>query len=79
MSKQALFALFLLVCAGPLCAQNANQDPDFGDPCTQYLQTPLPAEALAVAAPKTWPDCESYKSYSGLGRKVDYAAARLCA
>lgn len=47
--------------------------------CKQYLQTPLPAEATNIAAPKTWPDCESYKSYSGIGRTVDYVAARKCA
>lgn len=56
-------------------AQNARA----ADPCDQYLKTPLPAEAAAVPAPKAWPDCASYKSYSGIGRKVDYAAARRCA
>ena len=45
----------------------------------QYLQTPLPAEAAVVPAPKKWPDCDSYKLYSGIGNKVDYDAARRCA
>jgi uncharacterized protein YecT (DUF1311 family) len=47
--------------------------------CKEYLRTPLPAEAQAITQPKTWPDCDSYKSYSGLGRKVDFEAARRCA
>jgi uncharacterized protein YecT (DUF1311 family) len=47
--------------------------------CKEYLKTPLPAEASLVTAPKTWPDCDSYKSYSGIGTKVDYVAARKCA
>jgi uncharacterized protein YecT (DUF1311 family) len=47
--------------------------------CEGPLKAPLPAEALAVVPPQAWPDCDSYKSYSGIGRKVDFAAARRCA
>jgi len=69
--------LCLLAIAGA-SALSAEPD-DSDDQCKQYLHTPLPAEAANIAAPKTWPDCESYKSYSGIGRKVDYVAARKCA
>jgi uncharacterized protein YecT (DUF1311 family) len=54
------------------------QDPSIEE-CKQHLQTPLPAEASQIPAPKTWPDCNSYKLYSGIGTKVDYAASRKCA
>jgi uncharacterized protein YecT (DUF1311 family) len=47
--------------------------------CDKSLQASLPTEAAAVPAPKKWPDCNSYKLYSGIGAKVDYVAARKCA
>ncbi len=43
------------------------------------MQTHLPAEAATVLVPQHWPSCDSYKLYFGIGTKVDYAAARLCA
>lgn len=49
------------------------------DSCEVYLKTPLPAEAPNIPAPKTWPGCDSIRSYSGIGRKVDFQAARQCA
>jgi len=79
MSKQALFALFVLACVGLFDSHAAGQSPDPNDPCTGYLNTPLPPEALTMPAPKAWPDCASIRSYSGIGRKVDYVAARQCA
>ncbi len=79
MSKHALFALFVLACFGLFDSLATGQTTDTNDPCTGYLKTPLPSEALAVPAPKTWPDCASIHSYSGIGHKVDYAAARQCA
>lgn len=79
MSKQALFALFVLACGGLFDSQAAGQSPDPNDPCTGYLKTPLPPEAITMPVPRTWPDCASIRSYSGIGRKVDYAAARECA
>ena len=30
-------------------------------------------------APEKWPDCDSYKQYSGIGTAVDYMGARECA
>jgi hypothetical protein len=46
--------------------------------CQRYATTPLPAEASVTTPPES-PVCESYKSYSGIGREVDYKAARECA
>jgi len=47
--------------------------------CEKYLKTPLPAEASLVAAPKAWPECNSYRLEAGIGVKQDYPAARQCA
>ena len=68
-------AMVLILSAASLLAQ--ADDP--GGPCNEYLKTPLPAEAAAIETPKTWPDCNSYKLYSGIGTKVDFDAARKCA
>jgi uncharacterized protein YecT (DUF1311 family) len=46
--------------------------------CAKYGDTDLPAEA-SVSMPTQSPGCESYKSYAGIGRPVDYKAARDCA
>ena len=61
-------------CVMPMCAQVPADDE-----CKPYLQTPLPPEAFQIPAPKQWPECNSYKLYSGIGTKVDYIAARKCA
>ena len=79
MGKLVVFALLFIVCAASFVARATCQSPDPNDPCTGYLKTPLPAEALSVPAQKAWPDCASIRSYSGIGRKVDYVAARQCA
>lgn len=47
--------------------------------CDAYLKTPLPAEALSVPVQNAWPACDSIHAYSGIGRTVDYTAARQCA
>lgn len=47
--------------------------------CSAYASVPLPAEAEGVPAPKTPPDCASYRSYRGIGRPVNYPEARVCA
>jgi len=65
--------LLATLCAGA----NAQTPADSG--CEEYIKTPLPAEALTVPAPKTWPDCDSIRSCSGIGRKVDFEAVRKCA
>ncbi len=79
MKKKLIVTLLAVALAAPLTAQTGDAASHTNDDCNQYLATPLPAEALSNAAPKAWPDCDSYKSYNGLGRKVDYAAARQCA
>lgn len=74
------FAMVLmLVWSALLRAQLEDSDKATQGKCAAYLKTPLPAEASTVPAPKTWPDCDSYKSFSGIGRKVDFEAARRCA
>lgn|GEM_PF-731219 len=79
MNPRSSWFPLILVCALPAFAQLENADSSTQEKCKQYLQTPLPAEAVAVPAPKKWPDCNSYKLYSGIGTEVDYAAARKCA
>ena len=46
--------------------------------CQHFASIPLPAESN-VPTPKVFPACESWKSYFGVDRPVDYAAARACA
>lgn len=50
-----------------------------GDECSAYANVPLPEEASHAATSVTAPSCASYKSYRGIGRPVNYAAARTCA
>lgn len=47
--------------------------------CEPYLKVPLPVEASKTPSPTAWPACDSYKFYSGIGRRVDFEAARQCA
>jgi uncharacterized protein YecT (DUF1311 family) len=63
----------------PALGQLEDAAPETQAKCKRYAQTPLPAEAALVSTPKQWPECNSYKLYSGLGLKVDFAAARKCA
>jgi uncharacterized protein YecT (DUF1311 family) len=79
MSKALFLTLLALASANNLPAQLADASADTQAKCAQYLKTPLPREAPTVAQPKKWPDCNSYKLYSGIGAKVDYVAARKCA
>ena len=72
-------ASLLFACATILCCQTRDTEAQIKAKCDKYLQTPLPAEASLVSAPKAWPECNSYLLYSGIGTKVDYAAARKCA
>ncbi len=71
--------VLMLACGALLRAQLEDSDKATQAKCTDYLKTPLPAEALTVSAPKAWPTCDSMKSYSGIGRKVDFETARKCA
>ena len=76
-----LWSLWLLpaLCAARLFAQSEGADDATKSKCAKYEQTPLPSEAVSVSAPKRWPNCDSYKLYSGIGTKVDFEAARKCA
>jgi uncharacterized protein YecT (DUF1311 family) len=79
MRKSPPLAVLLFLCATPLAAQLADSDAQTKSACESYLKTPLPPEASLVATPKKWPECNSYKLYSGIGTKVDFQAARKCA
>jgi hypothetical protein len=79
MSEKLQLVLVALALTVPLGAQaGSTSSPNDAD-CDRYIGVPLPAEALTAATPKVWPDCESYKSYNGLGRNVDFGASRQCA
>jgi uncharacterized protein YecT (DUF1311 family) len=79
MGKQLHMVCLALICVAPLMAQLENSDTTTQNKCRGYLKTPLPSEADAVEQPKVWPACDSHKFYSGIGNKIDYAAARKCA
>ncbi|MGA7244034.1 MAG: lysozyme inhibitor LprI family protein [Terracidiphilus sp.] len=79
MNPRLVVLAFFLACAAGAVAQLEDAGDATQAKCKQYLETPLPPEAAQVPAPKQWPDCNSYKLYSGIGTKIDYAAARKCA
>lgn len=79
MKRPLIVASVLLAFALPLWSQLENADQATQSKCREYLKTPLPPEATSLPVPKKWPDCVSYKSYSGIGQKVDFDAARTCA
>ena len=71
----------MLIVSFALAAAAAGQTASTELPkdCAAYASVPLPPEAEKASAPKTSPSCASYRSYRGIGRPVDYAAARACA
>lgn len=73
--------LHILVALALLCCDHAEAQstPDLPEDCAAYTSVPLPAEAQGMVAPKAAPACASYRSYRGIGRPVNYAAARACA
>jgi uncharacterized protein YecT (DUF1311 family) len=79
MKLGALVAFLIAISALRLAAQLELADSATQNKCKQYVATPLPPEAAQVPTPKVWPDCNSYRLYSGIGTKADYAAARRCA
>jgi len=79
MNARQLLAALLVAASLPLAAQFAEPNDETKAACEQYLRTPLPTEAALIAAPKSWPDCDSPKLYSGIGVKADFSAARKCA
>lgn len=79
MEIAAPIAALIVACALPLTAQLEDADAATQNKCAEYLGTPLPSEAAQIKQPAAWPDCNSYKLYSGIGVKIDYGAARRCA
>lgn len=79
MRPYILPAALLVMCALPVAAQLEDADATTQSKCNEYLKTSLPPESRQVTVVTKWPDCNSYKFYSGLGTKVDFAAARKCA
>jgi hypothetical protein len=68
----------LTICAVRLFAQLEEPNRVVKSKCAKYEQTPLPAEALNVAVPKHWPNCNSYRGYDANSR-MTFEAARQCA
>lgn len=69
----AILAGYSLAAAGQAARADLPAD------CSGYASVPLPADSEKVATPVTYPGCASYRSYRGIGRPIDYAAARTCA
>ncbi len=74
MPQTRFAALFLiaLVAAPRVSAQS-------DEICNRYNDIPIPLEATNTPVPKESPSCAAYKSYAGIGRDADYAAAFACA
>jgi hypothetical protein len=71
------FALSLaFVVSSSLSAQTETIDPQYRAMCREALTAPLTPSA---PDPSLKPDCDSAASYYGIGRPVDYNAARSCA
>ena len=79
MKKFCLFVFLLMALDAHLFAHTDDADDTTSATCKEYLKTPLPSEAALIPAPKSWPECNSPKLYSGIGVKAAYAAARKCA
>jgi hypothetical protein len=70
-----ILGIFALTVAAAGQAMPAGLSKD----CSSYKSIPLPVEAASAPVPKSFPNCASYRSYRGIGRPVNYAAARSCA
>ncbi|MFZ0339784.1 MAG: lysozyme inhibitor LprI family protein, partial [Terracidiphilus sp.] len=79
MNFPKLAMVLMLAWGAHLRAQLEDCDKATQAKCAESLKTPLPAEAVAVSAPNAWPECDSLRSYSGIGGRVDFEAARRCA
>jgi hypothetical protein len=76
--KRLLFAILLGSYALSFVARAQSTDGELPTNCSAYESVPLPAEAEKAPAPKSFPDCASYRSYRGIGRPQNYAEARAC-
>ncbi len=79
MNPRLLVLLIALAASPPLFSQLEDADTSTKATCVESMKTSLPAEAAQVSIPHSWPDCNSYKSYAGIGTKVDFQTARACA
>lgn len=66
-------------CVLATVAVGQNTSAELTADCSAYASIPLPAEAEKAPVPKTPPACASYRSYRGIGRRVNYTEARECA
>jgi hypothetical protein len=74
-----LILCLLLVCTVSVFAQSSDRDTEKDALCEKWNSAPLPADASGIPEPKSFPRCDSYKLYSGIGGKVDFVATRKCA
>ena len=74
-----LILCLMLACAASVFAQFSDRDVEKDALCEKWNSVPLPADASGIPEPKSFPRCDSYKLYSGIGGKVDFVAARKCA
>ncbi len=72
-------AIFVGACALATSAIGQPTSAELRADCSAYASIPLPTEAEKAAVPRTPPACASYRSYRGIGRKVNYSEARACA
>jgi uncharacterized protein YecT (DUF1311 family) len=72
-------ALTTAICALAAVAHGQATPAELPSSCAAYQSVALPPEAAQTPAPKTSPACASYRSYRGIDRPVNYAAARACA
>lgn len=74
-----LSLLIFFICGAPLIGQELVQNPERHALCEKWESVSLPTEASAILEPKSFPRCDSYRLYSGIGTKRDFQAARKCA
>ena len=79
MRSRAVLLLLFASLVPVAFAQLENADPETQARCKRAMSVHLPSEAAEIAMPSKWPECNSYKLYSGLGTTVDIVAARRCA
>jgi len=76
---KSLILCVFLACTVSVVAQVSDGDPKKDALCEKWKSIPLPAEASSLPKPASFPTCDSYKLYSGIGGEIDFQAARNCA
>jgi hypothetical protein len=72
-------AILLGTCSLAVAATGQSTPAELSTDCSAYASIPLPAEAEKIPIPENAPNCDSDRSYRGIGRPVNYAEARACA